>query len=84
MIKNWKQSFFSAMEKNANPIMSLLMPGMYALDAATQIKENKDLARLDSPKNNAQYKLQPSYAYQFEGGKAMPMKPNVEPYSTMY
>ena len=84
MIAQWKKGLFVAMEKKAFPIASAIMPTMYALDFTTQVKANKDAARLASPLNNAQYRLQPSYSYQFEGGKYMAGKPTVEPNSTLY
>lgn len=74
MNKIWTACFAEMMEKSALLGTALLYGGMTAVDIRERAKQMKQKAQLNPLQRDASFKLQPASAFQFEGGKHMPLK----------
>lgn len=83
---NWKESFFTEMkEMDKTAIVgTLLMGGLSAMDVASQTKEMKQKVQLNPLQRDANMKLAPPQAFQFEGGKHSPLKDVRTPHFSLY
>lgn len=74
MNRIWKACFAEMMEKSAFLGGALLYGGLTALDVRERARQMKQNVQLNPLQRDTQFKLQPASAFQFEGGKHMPLK----------